>query len=107
MPSNVAICFTEDSRGDIWIGTYGAGLLRLDGDEMRGIEKSEFLRDDSIHAIFEDRDGSLWIGTTNGGVCRLRDRYRRLRRRTRNRPRGRSAPYLTICHSLSLRQFEE
>jgi len=63
----------RDRHGVLWIGTYGAGLLRLEGDTMRGIEKNEFLRDDSIHTLFEDRDGSLWVGTTNGGVCRLRD----------------------------------
>ena len=63
----------RDRHGVLWIGTYGAGLLRLDGDRLTGIDKNGFLRDDSIHAMFEDRDGSLWVGTTNVGVARLRD----------------------------------
>ncbi|HPF70241.1 MAG TPA: two-component regulator propeller domain-containing protein [Candidatus Krumholzibacteria bacterium] len=63
----------RDRHGVLWIGTYGAGLLRLDGGAVVGIDKNGFLRDDSIHALFEDRDGSLWVGTTNNGVARLRD----------------------------------
>ena len=63
----------RDRHGVLWVGAYGAGLLRLDGDRLVGIDKNGFLRDDSIHAMFEDRDGSLWVGTTNAGVARLRD----------------------------------
>ena len=63
----------RDRHGVLWVGTYGAGLLRLNGDKLVGIDKDGFLRDDSIHAMYEDRDGSLWVGTTNAGVARLRD----------------------------------
>ncbi|MBE0564418.1 MAG: response regulator [Krumholzibacteria bacterium] len=63
----------RDRHGVLWVGAYGAGLLRLTGGEITGIDKDGFLRDDSIHALFEDRDGSLWVGTTNAGVARLRD----------------------------------
>ncbi|MFO7608787.1 MAG: two-component regulator propeller domain-containing protein [Candidatus Krumholzibacteriia bacterium] len=63
----------RDRHGVLWVGAYGAGLLRLTGGELTGIDKEGFLRDDSIHALFEDRDGSLWVGTTNAGVARLRD----------------------------------
>jgi signal transduction histidine kinase/ligand-binding sensor domain-containing protein/CheY-like chemotaxis protein len=63
----------RDRHGVLWIGTYGAGLLRLEGGAIIGIDKDGFLRDDSIHAMCEDRDGSLWVGTTNAGVARLRD----------------------------------
>lgn len=62
----------QDSRGDLWIGTYGGGLNRMD------VEKETFTRytsrpddpsglaDNIVFSVYEDRQGMLWIGTNNG-----------------------------------------
>ena len=62
-----------DRSGSLWVGTRGAGLLRVQGDSA-GInpERIEYLtrRDgllsDEVRAIYQDNNGSMWIGTRRG-----------------------------------------
>ncbi len=61
-----------DRAGIIWIGTFHAGLNRLDPKTGK-IERythdpsdPESLTDNNINAIFEDSRGRLWIGTDKG-----------------------------------------
>ena len=63
----------RDSRGDLWIGTHGGGLLRLHDGTSTTFTTREGLSSDRILALREDRDGTIWIGTQGGGLDRLRD----------------------------------
>lgn len=69
-----AIC--QDHRGDVWIGTFGAGLSRWHADQdrfshYRHEPDNPFgLSDNLVLAICEDRSGLLWISTATG-VSRL------------------------------------
>jgi ligand-binding sensor domain-containing protein/signal transduction histidine kinase len=72
-----ALYADPDDRGNvIWIGTWGAGLSRLNrrtGENVR-YKNDPFdrrsLSNDVIRCIMEDRAGFLWIGT-DGGLNRL------------------------------------
>jgi ligand-binding sensor domain-containing protein/two-component sensor histidine kinase len=62
-----------DRSGSLWIGTQGAGLMRVRGLKGEGrLEPVERLahRDglisDDIRTLFEDRDGTIWIGSRRG-----------------------------------------
>jgi ligand-binding sensor domain-containing protein len=84
-------CVFEDSRGRVWIGNNGVGVIVVDGDSTVGLTPlagtSEVLlrmgdpltpsaavdRDRSLQRVFsigEDRDGNIWIGTIGGGAWR-------------------------------------
>ena len=79
--ARVAFC---DSEGIIWIGTAGAGLLRLKNPyspsapeyvRYRHTSDDHSLLDDSISDIAEDpSQGILWIGTSSG-LSVLHDKY--------------------------------
>jgi ligand-binding sensor domain-containing protein len=62
----------EDSRGQIWIGTYeggrGAGVGCYDGKKWRNYGSRDGLADDCVYSMFEDPVGNMWFGTING-VC--------------------------------------
>lgn len=66
-----------DSKGNLWIGTYGGGVNRFDPvqETFTHYRKSEFgpngLSSDSICSIKEDENGMIWIGTKDAGFNRL------------------------------------
>ncbi|WP_062543036.1 two-component regulator propeller domain-containing protein [Rufibacter tibetensis] len=73
----------EDSKGRLWVGTFGGGLCRLD-QKTGKFERFPFiinsgttipengeLDDDQVSKLLEDRSGTLWVGTNNGGLNKL------------------------------------
>lgn len=61
-----------DSQGNLWIGTYNKGLLKVD---QNGSGYKQFLSDtknanslpgNDIRTIYEGKDRTIWIGTSNG-----------------------------------------
>ncbi|MBN1782701.1 hypothetical protein JW948_16310 [bacterium] len=79
-----ALC--DDADGNIWIGNYGDGLVRLD-PAFRSFKQYTHDPDDSasigdniIRALLCDSRGRLWIGTETGGLNLYdpgHDRFRR------------------------------
>ena len=56
------------SRGEIWLGTAGGGLLVHRGGEWIRITAAKGLSDDYVRSICEDAGGTIWIGTQEGGL---------------------------------------
>lgn len=67
---------TQDHRGVLWIGTYGAGLVRFDPiiESMTLFEPdataSDGLSSGTIAHLTSDKQGFLWLAT-NAGVVRF------------------------------------
>lgn len=61
----------QDSKGNIWIGTYGGGLNKFDGIDFTLYTIAEGLQSNTITSIFEDSKKHLWVGSSNGGVSRF------------------------------------
>ena len=66
------LCSFEDSKGNIWVGTFGGGLNKY--DRKTGIftkfSKKEGFPDNVIYNVIEDRSGYLWL-TSNSGLIRF------------------------------------
>ena len=60
----------QDSRGYLWIGTYGGGLNRFDGISFREYSLKDSLPGQIISALCEAPNGDIWVGTTWGGAGR-------------------------------------
>ncbi|MCY6482961.1 diguanylate cyclase [Clostridium aestuarii] len=80
--NNSILSIYEDSRGILWIGTWGGGLNRLDPDNIeRGEiefkkylydpENKQSIGDNFIKTIMEDQSGNIWVGTWGGGMSML------------------------------------
>lgn len=76
------LCLFEDSRGILWIGTWGGGLNRVtpdcSGNRKIRFEKylhdprdNQSIGDNFIKTIMEDRAGNIWVGTWGGGISLL------------------------------------
>lgn len=59
--------------GEIWFGTQGSGLGRLQAGNFKSYGRAEGLAHDSILSLHYDAEGALWIGTLEHGVCRFKD----------------------------------
>jgi len=63
----------EDSKGNLWFGTYGGGLNELLADEQNisnpafiRYKQEEGLASNIVYCILEDDLGNLWLSTDNG-----------------------------------------
>ncbi len=62
----------KDSRGNLWVGTYGGGLNRMDTEKGTftrytfSPDEPDGLSDNIVFSVYEDKQGMLWIGTNNG-----------------------------------------
>ncbi|MFD2099021.1 hybrid sensor histidine kinase/response regulator transcription factor [Flagellimonas iocasae] len=65
---DAVVSLFEDSRGDIWIGTDGAGLCKYNpvADSFTWYGTNEGIKQETIASILEDDNGDLWIGGNNG-----------------------------------------
>lgn len=72
-PGTLARVWTinEDAKGDLWIGTFDAGLWRYDGRTLKNYTSADGLPSDCITTSYRDPSGTLWFGTGNGGVFRF------------------------------------
>ena len=66
---NFQSCFYEDSYYNLWIGTYGNGLIcYMPATKEVRVFKYPTLYDNNIAAIIEDKQGNLFVGTQKRGV---------------------------------------
>lgn len=70
---NALMTLQQDSKQNIWIGTYSEGLCCLDKHTNTFVtyKKSNLphsISDNSIQKIYEDTHGNLWIGTFQNGL---------------------------------------
>ncbi len=56
----------QDSKGNLWFGTIGEGVVRYDGKTLTYYSDGEGFRSQSVFAINEDRAGNMWFGTDQG-----------------------------------------
>jgi diguanylate cyclase (GGDEF)-like protein len=60
-----------DRRGNVWIGSYGEGLVRFSGGVFDSL--ADTVPGVRVRAVTVDREENVWIGTTVAGLVRLRD----------------------------------
>lgn len=68
LPSGHIGVILEDSRTNLWVGTW-EGLFRREGERFQPVPGPDALRQ-VVLALCEDREGTMWVGT-GGGVVRL------------------------------------
>lgn len=56
----------QDSRGYLWIGTFGGGITRFDGINFKTFSVNDGLVNNYVFCIREDHNHHIWIGTNNG-----------------------------------------
>lgn len=73
---NYVIALEVDNKGDVWAGTWGAGLSRFDGKEWTTYTTVEGLPGNHIFMLHLDTAGQLWIGTNKGLALSQNGKYK-------------------------------
>jgi len=69
LASNWVTSIKEDSQGNIWLGSWGNGLTKINSDgKISVFNTSNGLQDDKIGCVFEDAEGNILIGTNEHGL---------------------------------------
>ncbi|NJL12747.1 MAG: hypothetical protein HC913_06985 [Microscillaceae bacterium] len=72
LSDNSIIGLLEDTQGNLWIGTEGAGLNCLRPDQTIVVYRIQNgLANDLVFTIFQDTQADIWVGT-KGGLTRIR-----------------------------------
>jgi ligand-binding sensor domain-containing protein/serine phosphatase RsbU (regulator of sigma subunit) len=66
-----ALRIIEDKNGEIWIASFGSGVFRFKGDEMKVYNRANGFLSDNIFTVFEDSKSNIWIGTNDEGVIKF------------------------------------
>ncbi|MGH7655678.1 MAG: sensor histidine kinase [Gemmatimonadaceae bacterium] len=64
-------CLALGADGALWIGTEGAGLYRLQGENLEHVSRANGLSDDRVIDLMVDHDSNIWVATRDG-LNRLR-----------------------------------
>lgn len=68
LASNWISAIKEDSKNNLWIGTWGGGISKIYEGKILTINKASGLRDNHIRCMIEDREGNILIGTKETGL---------------------------------------
>ena len=63
---NYIVALEVDKNGIVWVGTWGGGLSRFDGENFVNYTVKEGLPSNHVFMLHEDKNGILWVGTSNG-----------------------------------------
>jgi two-component system, cell cycle sensor histidine kinase and response regulator CckA len=67
LPASIVTAATQDAEGSLWLGTYGAGLIRWAGYETsQSFTAMEGLAGSSVLSLLEDPSSGMWVGTIAG-----------------------------------------
>jgi len=56
----------EDSKGNMWFGTMGAGAYKYDGTKFTNLSSNNGMVSNIVFDLFEDQGGNIWFATDSG-----------------------------------------
>lgn len=70
LANNHVRSITQDSWGNVWLGTSGGGLNEFAGQQFAHMTLKDGLTDNYVYAICQDYAGAMWVGVGRRGVDR-------------------------------------
>lgn len=65
----------QDSKKNIWIGIWDAGICRYNVSTGTFIRYPEICERNRVSAVFEDREQNIWLGAWADGVYEMKNPY--------------------------------
>jgi signal transduction histidine kinase len=61
----------EDREGNLWVGTWAAGVCKLSGEMIASFTRAEGLPDQHTWKVIEGRDDRIYAVTNSGGLVEI------------------------------------
>lgn len=71
LPDNHLTCISEDTVGNIWLGSNINGIIKYDGESFTHYRFDSIAPNRKISNITFDRNGTLWCTIVFGGILKL------------------------------------
>lgn len=65
--------YVIDREGNLWIGTWSEGLIRIKPNPFVTWSTPEGLPNRNVYPVLEDREGGIWVGTFGDGVAKIKN----------------------------------
>lgn len=72
LPQSQATALAQDHDGYLWVGTWGGGLARFNGESFTAFGTDQGLPTNRVHELLVAGDGTLWAALV-GGLAAWRD----------------------------------
>lgn len=72
-PNGVVFDILADKDSNIWIASYGGGVIRYREGQRSVFGMAQGLKSNKITKLLEDREGSIWFTADDGGLNQLYD----------------------------------
>ena len=73
---NYVVALQVDADGVVWVGTWGGGLSRFDGENWKTYTVDDGLPSNHVFMLHIDPSGRLWAGTSDGLVLKTGENFR-------------------------------
>jgi signal transduction histidine kinase/ligand-binding sensor domain-containing protein len=70
IPYNIIM---HDNERNIWVGSEGEGLFRIQKQSIQTISTAQGLASDNVYPILRTHDGDMWVGSWPSGLTHLHD----------------------------------
>ncbi|MDP4207378.1 MAG: two-component regulator propeller domain-containing protein [Bacteroidota bacterium] len=98
IPSTFIYQTFKDKSGNLWLGTYGAGIIQgIPSDKKFGLYQSQPGSTYSVWGFAEDKEGNLWIPLYDQGLDKFDPRTRRFTHIPLNSSNKQSSSILSIA----------
>jgi signal transduction histidine kinase/ligand-binding sensor domain-containing protein len=64
----------HDNEGNLWVGSEGEGLFRMQRQSIEVISADNGLATDNVYSVLRSKSGDMWVGSWPAGLTRIRDR---------------------------------
>ncbi|MGI9532542.1 hybrid sensor histidine kinase/response regulator transcription factor [Lutimonas sp.] len=78
LSDNAILTLLEDSKQNVWIGTYAGGISKyhVDKNQFKNYMTGylpESINSNDVRVIFEDSSARIWVGSNGGGLQRYNE----------------------------------
>ncbi|MFL5754616.1 MAG: two-component regulator propeller domain-containing protein [Bacteroidia bacterium] len=97
------VCMSRCPCRHLWVGTYGAGLIRFDSETRKSwfITTKNGLANDNVSSVSVDDDHHIWVATLGGGISKITEKGDQIaiHNYTEENGLGSSYVYQVLCDS--------